>query len=1065
FWLAFSGMDAAPRLGVQPVVARDPAPGEGLRMAVSHMPADGTVTGQVDGWGAASVEGWAVCPEDPESAVEVVLYRDAQPFAYSKSQSYRADLKDHFGSLGFHGFRFDVPPNAALMQDVTFEVRPVGRDLPLIKGAADGGGDVPPGIGARAVLPAPRPWVPKDGGARGARISVIVLNLDGAALLEDLFASCAAEDRAESQVRDQDSGHRDSIEWIVVDHNSTDDSQEVCARHAAQGMDIRFLARRGNYSFSESNNYGVTHATGDIVLFANNDLIFTRGFGARLRAYLRDPQVGALGVRLRDHIDDPRHKDLDIDQHLGVYFERRTSPQGWVRPYEARRCDETDRDTPATRCIAVTGAFLAMRRQDFETIGGFDERYSYGLEDVDLCLKVHSILGQQVVCAHDIDVVHHRGFSRSRDKGYSLRRRRNNDIFTGQWGTTLRRMIKTTGLSDPGHITGSRPVFAFMVADVGDDTAAGEYYTSLEMGRALQKILPCHIRYVPQSGWYDLDGIDVVIAMVNSFDIAKARNASPWLVTVNWMRQWFDRWADDKSLFSYDHLFASSETACAFLTERSGLPVHLLPIASQYHDFANATPKDAWRCDFAFTGSRFGPPREIEFQIEPDRIAGEGKVFGHNWEGTSFAKMSQGPVAYSTIPQVYASARVVLDDANVATKPWGSCNSRVFDTMASGALLLSNGALGCQELFGDLVPTFHDADSLTQALNYWLGDEAARKARVAQMQEVIRTKHTYDVRARALVSRLTGAAPVRIAIKCAAIYAERQQWGDYHYAESLAAALRRLGYVARVDCRESWESGVSASDDVTIVLRGLVRYRPKAHQINLLWLISHPDDISIAEMDGYDHTYVASQFHADSLSDLVPGKVSFLPQCTDTGRFFFDPDDIHTQPDRHLYVANSRGVFRDPVRWAVQDEHDLDIYGIGWQPFVTDARLKGGVIPNQVLGGLYAASRLVICDHWDDMKALGYVSNRVFDVLGAGGRLVVDAVRGLDSLVPADYVDCFDSREAFAAILRGPDRVDLDQRREAADWVARVHSFDARAGVFDARIRTALGAMFPGGDA
>ncbi|PWJ12933.1 glycosyltransferase family protein [Jannaschia seohaensis] len=1043
-WLRVASAPGLPRMHIALDRQDGSAKGRAPTLPVPAMPLYGSVTGQVDGFDTSVITGWAICPEEPDSQVELVLWRDGKPFSYCKTQNYRRDIQDLYGNAGFNGFEFELPPNASVMRETDFEIRPVCGIGLLSKAHLRTA--LPAGVVAPAVLEAPRTWTPGPAEplALTGRISVIVLNLNGADLLDEMFASLPPEDLS------------GEIEWIVVDHSSTDTSREICERHAAEGADIRFLARRGNYSFSESNNYGAAQATGDILLFANNDLVFPKAFGARLRAYMRRSEIGALGVRLRDHIDDPRHQDLAIDQHLGVFLERRTTPQGWVRPYEARATEETRPTRKATRAIAATGAFMALRRADFEAVGGFDEDYSYGLEDIDLCLKVRTRLGLEVVCAGDIEIVHHRGFSRKKEKDAGLRRRRNNEIFTERWGGALRRMIKSSGLTDPSYITGSRPVFAFMVADVGDETSAGEYYTSLEMGRALQKILPCHVRYIPEPHWYDLSGIDVVVAMVNRFDISKGKNASPWLVTVNWMRQWFDRWAEDPSLHAYDYLFASSGPACEMLEAASGRPVHLLPIASSYDEFAEAEPKEDWRCDYAFTGSRFGPPREIEFQLDPTRVAGDGKVFGYNWEGTPFAELSEGPVAYSAIPRVYASTRVVLDDANIATKPWGSCNSRVFDAMASGALLLTNGELGVRELFGDLVPTFHDADSLTEQLDRWLSDEPARAARAAQMQDVIRTHHTYDVRARELVSRLTADAPVRIAIKCAAHYREREQWGDYHYAQSLAAALRRQGYVARVDCRESWYSGVSESDDAVIVLRGLLDYNPKRHQTNLLWLISHPNAVSIAELDQFDHVFVASQFHAETLAQLVPGKIDFMPQCTDTSRFYFDPDEINSCPDRNLYVANSRGVFRTPVRWAIQGELDLDIYGVGWQPFITDERHKGEVISNRVLGGFYASSRLVICDHWDDMRALGYVSNRVFDVLGAGGRLVVDSVRGLEDLVPLEYIEIFNNFEEFSAILRGPNHVDLDQRREIADWVARNHSFDARAAVLAEKIRQVM---------
>lgn len=343
------------------------------------------------------------------------------------------------------------------------------------------------------------------------------------------------------------------------------------------------------------------------------------------------------------------------------------------------------------------------------------------------------------------------------------------------------------------------------------------------------------------------------------------------------------------------------------------------------------------------------------------------------------------------------------------------------------------------------MPTFSDSDSLTGVLKYWLDNEAERKERAAAMQKVIRENHTYAHRAGTVLRALAETPPVRIAIKCAAVHKHREEWGDYHFAQGLAAALRRSGYVVRVDCRDNWYGGICDSDDLVIVLRGLVAYQPKPHQRNLLWMISHPDKTTVQEIEGYDHTFVASAYHADILNRLVPGRIEFMPQCTDVGRFYFDESEIGTRPNSNLYVANSRGVFRDPVRWAMGHELDLDIYGAGWEPFIEDCRLKGGVISNSVLGGVYASSRLVICDHWDYMREMGYVSNRVFGVLASGGRLVVDAVRGLEDLVPRKFYDRFRNETEFVKILRGPDAMNIRRRRAAAEWVARHHSFDARA--------------------
>ena len=61
----------------------------------------------------------------------------------------------------------------------------------------------------------------------------------------------------------------------------------------------------------------------------------------------------------------------------------------------------------------VTGACLVIRRDVFEQLGGFDEGYRNGLEDVDLCLRAR-MAGHRVVYRGDIAFVHAEGASRGR---------------------------------------------------------------------------------------------------------------------------------------------------------------------------------------------------------------------------------------------------------------------------------------------------------------------------------------------------------------------------------------------------------------------------------------------------------------------------------------------------------------------------------------------------------------------------------------------------------------------------------------------------------------------------
>ena len=71
--------------------------------------------------------------------------------------------------------------------------------------------------------------------------------------------------------------------------------------------------------------------------------------------------------------------------------------------------------------------------------------------------------------------------------------------------------------------------------------------------------------------------------------------------------------------------------------------------------------------------------------------------------------------------------KIVIDDANHVTAPWGSVNSRVFDALAAGALVISNGHLGVAETFGAAFPTFSTAADLRTLLKHYLDNDDKRK--------------------------------------------------------------------------------------------------------------------------------------------------------------------------------------------------------------------------------------------------------------------------------------------------------------------------------------------------
>jgi hypothetical protein len=158
-----------------------------------------------------------------------------------------------------------------------------------------------------------------------------------------------------------------------------------------------------------------------------------------------------------------------------------------------------------------------------------------------------------------------------------------------------------------------------------------------------------------------------------------------------------------------------------------------------------------------------------------------------------------------------------------------------------------------------------------------------------------------------------------------------------------------------------------------------------------------------------------------------------------------------------LFVGSSRQASRPAVAWAVDRGLPIAVYGAGWESLPAGVR-RGTQFPNERLGSLYASAKVVLNDHWDDMRELGFVSNRIFDVLGAGGVVVSDRLHALKSLF-GDLVPTYGDADELESVVRDL-LADDDRRREigarGARLVAAQHTFDSRAHELAPLLRTGL---------
>jgi GT2 family glycosyltransferase len=155
-----------------------------------------------------------------------------------------------------------------------------------------------------------------------------------------------------------------------------------------------------NRGFSGANNLGAAQAQAPVLIFLNSDVFPQEtGWATRMARVLGErEEIGALGARL----DYP---DGSV-QHLGMRFGADAGTGFWLNLHPIPAPGQYPAGSDPVEVEAATAACLAVRREDFESVGGFDERYLIGdFEDSDLSLRLRRRRGA-VAILPDTRLVH-----------------------------------------------------------------------------------------------------------------------------------------------------------------------------------------------------------------------------------------------------------------------------------------------------------------------------------------------------------------------------------------------------------------------------------------------------------------------------------------------------------------------------------------------------------------------------------------------------------------------------------------------------------------------------------
>lgn len=299
----------------------------------------------------------------------------------------------------------------------------------------------------------------------------------------------------------------------------------------------------------------------------------------------------------------------------------------------------------------------------------------------------------------------------------------------------------------------------FAVTEIGSHAAAGDYFTALELGHALTQRFGWVTEYLPEASWYEKNGTDVLVSMLDHFDPRLLVNRSE-IKTVAWARNWFDKWAERPWLADYDRLLSSSQRGARLMSEHANKLCSVFRIATNPERFDFSNRKSIPALDYVFTGSHWGASRDIVEALSSMPKSLRGAVYGKHWENhTSLSHLYKRFVAYDELPSVYADSRIVIDDANHQTKAWGAANSRVFDALAAGCLVITNSQSVSDEVFDGILPVYQSPDHLSELASHFNQNTEACESLQAKLRAAVLKQHCYRQRAIELKLQLQKIAP------------------------------------------------------------------------------------------------------------------------------------------------------------------------------------------------------------------------------------------------------------------------------------------------------------------
>lgn len=508
------------------------------------------------------------------------------------------------------------------------------------------------------------------------------------------------------------------FEVIIVDNASTDETQtEIDKLKNELNYELKYVLNETNLGFAKANNIGAKYATYETLLLLNNDTLVKEDFITKPLSYLKNNKVGVVGIKLL-------YPD-NLVQHSGIVFNHLKRPEHILKFYNSNH--------PFVNRVyemqAVTGACMFIRKKDFESVGGFDESYVNGWEDMDLCFKIAS-MGLKILYTGEAAIYH----LESQSDGRLNFAKENEKLFNGKWGNQIKcdedlfyKKVKEYNSQFSFKKKFYLPNSINFAIKIGvpnrEEKGWGDIYYANSLAKSLRELgHKIVIHYLNEWDQSD-ENIDVVVH-IKGLTNYKLKDQN---INVIWIINHPELHTIDE-LNQYDLVLCASKKYYELVATKLSKPCFYLPQATDELVFQgkyNSKEKDI---DLLFVGNNYEYKNNKCRSIIED-IVKSGRqynihIIGKYWDGfvpENYIKSEF--VNWDELPTLYGRAKIVLNDHQETMRENGFINNRTFDLALMKAFQINNYVEGLSEL--DIV-TYNDSLDLINKIDFYLTNDERR---------------------------------------------------------------------------------------------------------------------------------------------------------------------------------------------------------------------------------------------------------------------------------------------------------------------------------------------------